>query len=169
MQNLFNQFYGISPVWLQNIGISTYGLLWRHRRFGGIFRSLIEEFTARENYSSSEGEQYQTLQLRSLLKHAFQFVPHYRKSLFQTIQNQEDIYRFSLEELPNLPLIEKDNIRKNPEGIISTKVKRNELHAYHSSSTTGAPLAIMFTNDMHRLWSVAYEARVRRWRVCITR
>ena len=163
MQNLFNQFYGISPVWLQNFGISTYGLLWRHRRFGGRFRSLIEEFTARENYSSSEWEQYQTLQLRSLLKYAIQFVPHYRKSLFQTIQNQEDLSRFSLKELPNLPLLEKDTIRKNPESMISTNVKRNKLHAYHTSGTTGTPIAIMFTNDMHRRWSAAYEVRVRRW------
>ncbi len=76
--SIFSQIYNASPVALQNAWVSAYGLYWRQRRYGGIFKSELKGFKDREAFSASQWEEYQTMQLRKLLAHAFENVPYYR-------------------------------------------------------------------------------------------
>lgn len=160
MAGVLDRIYARSPVWLQNVGASSYGLVWRHRRFGGDFPKYVASFQERERYSPEEWQAYQTQELRRLLAHAVKHVPYYRQAYGQL---GYDFASFNLEQLPELPLLEKEYIRSDPDAFIADNVPRRKLHTYHTSGTTGTPIAIKFTNDMHRRWSAAYEARVRYW------
>src|SRR5688500_16787070 len=100
--------YRYCPVWVQNAGISLYGLSWRRRRMGGIFRSEVEAFSQRDCFSADQWQHYQTQQLRELLPWCFRFVPHYQKAWTQRDIGLADLERFELSDLPKLPLLEKD-------------------------------------------------------------
>jgi phenylacetate-CoA ligase len=73
-----------------------------------------------------------------------------------------DLQNFDLRNLSQLPLLKKSTIREHPEQFISTEPGKT-YNTYHTSGTTGTPLAIKWTNETDRLNAAAYEARVRRW------
>ena len=163
MASLFDRVYAKSPVWLQQLGISAYGLVWKQRRYGGNFKQLLREFEARERYSLQEWEDDQTRRLRSLLLHAYRTVPYYRKLFRQQGIEEASLQSFALNDLPQLPLLEKNSIRSQPEDFISAAVNRKQLHSYLTSGTTGTPLEILSSSQTDRAVQAAYEARVRRW------
>ena len=51
MPSIYDRIYAHSPVWIQNIGISAYGFIWRHRRFGHPFAKYVDDFVARERFT----------------------------------------------------------------------------------------------------------------------
>ena len=163
MPSIFDRIYKVSPVWLQNFGISMFGLAWERRRFGGVFREKLKEFKEREKLSDDQWSTYQKRHLQMLLIHAAQNVPFYQ-NLFQSIGLSYDrIEEFNLAELHQIPLLEKNDIRKQQDAFISRKTDPKRLHTYLTSGTTGTPLAIKWSTRMQQTWAAAYEARCRNW------
>ncbi len=161
--NLWERIYSASPVWLQNVGVSIYGVFWRHQRYGGNFPELVAQFQKRERFSFDKWREYQTVQLRALLLHASQTVPYYRH-LFNSLGLRTQLLEnFSLEHLSSLPLLEKETIRRNSNDFLNQRLDRRHCHIEHTSGTTGTPLAIFRSTMSERATSAAYEARVRRW------
>lgn len=161
--NLWEHLYSASPVWLQNVGISVYGVLWRQQRYGGNFLELVAQFQARERFSFDEWRDYQTGQLRALLLHAYQTVPYYH-NLFNSLGlRTQSLENFSLEDLSRLPLLEKETIRRNLNDFLDQGPDRRRLHIDHTSGTTGTPLPVLRSTLTNRAISAAYEARIRRW------
>jgi phenylacetate-CoA ligase len=163
MGGFSDRVYKHAPVWMQNVGISAFGLMWNRRRFGGVFQSTREQFKSRESLSAEEWSNYQTKRLRVLLEHSHSTVPYYREKWKGLGIAPAEINHASLNDLSNLPTLPKSDIRDNPDSFISEKTKRKKLHTYLTSGTTGTPLAIKFTTQMHQTWSAAYEVRCRTW------
>ena len=163
MAGFTDRIYQASPVWLQHLGVSLFGLAWKRRRFGGRFRAALGEFISRETFSSAKWRDYQTEQLQRLLVHAVEFVPYYREVIREAGFSPQDLKHLTLEDLAELPLLEKDTIRQRVDQFVADDVSQKQLHTYLTSGTTGTPLAIKFTSEMHQLWSAAYEARCRLW------
>ena len=161
MPGIYDRVYQHSPAWVQNFGISLYGYIWRNRRYGGSFKNNVRSFEQREGYTIPEWHTYQTIHLRKLIQYAIIHVPFYRQ-LYQTI-GLSHLSEIELDQLSELPLLEKEDIRSNQDAFTSDGVLKRKLHTYHTSGTTGTPIGIKFTNDMHRRWSAAYEVRVRHW------
>lgn len=155
--------YAHSPVLLQNLGISLYGLMWKNRRFGGAFQHEIENVRKREDYDAESWKDYQRKRLGELLVHSFRTVPHYRQSFGMTGLDQRSLSEFGHSDLGRLPLLEKNTIRHDPRGFVSEDLDINKLHCYLTSGTTGTPLAVYFSSSVHQEWSAYYEARVRNW------
>ncbi|MDI6694114.1 MAG: AMP-binding protein [Anaerolineales bacterium] len=161
--SLFERLYSIAPVWLQNVGISVYGILWRQQRFGGNFPKLVAQFQERERFSFNEWREYQTRQLQALLQHANRTIRYYRE-LFNSLGLQSrSLEYFTPEDLPNLPLLEKETIRSNPDKFLNQEVDRRRLLIDYTSGTTGTPLPVLRSTLTNRATSAAYEARIRRW------
>lgn len=161
MSGIYDRIYEHAPVLLQNLGMSLYGYLWRQRRYGGAFTHYVKDFTARETYAPEEWQAYQTNEIRKLLSHAVKHVPYYRRTLIPICG--VDFKNFELSQLSELPILEKNTIRIAPEDFASESIATSALSAFHTSGTTGTPLAIKFSVEMHRRWSASYEVRVRRW------
>lgn len=163
MPNLLDRIYTVSPLWLQHLGVSAFGIIWKHRRYGGRFQEGVQEFVLREKYSIDEWHYYQTQQLQKLLVHAAKHVPYYGEVFRKVGITVQDLERFSLVDLPRLPILEKEFIRQNPNQFIASDAHNRRLHTYLTSGTTGTPLAIKYTSQTHQTWSAAYETRCRRW------
>ncbi len=163
MASLFDKIYARSPLWLQNLGISLFGLVWEHRRLGGIFQEKLKQFTERETYTPEQWRVFQRQQLQLILTNVFMNVPYYRRVYNAMGVTEQDIREIGLDELSKLPVIEKQNIRDQPDAFLSKKANPKKLHTYLTSGTTGTPLAIRWSTKMQQTWAAAYEARCRRW------
>jgi phenylacetate-CoA ligase len=163
MPSIYDRIYAKSPVWVQNLGMSVYGVIWRQRRYGGDFTQLVDEFQWREGWTAEQWQGYQLAQLRKLLQSAARHTPYYRNLFAQVGLGERKLDEFRLEDLTRIPLLEKDAIRRDPEAFVYVQADRRRLHAYLTSGTTGTPLTILSSTQTDRAVNAAYEARVRRW------
>ncbi len=163
MPSIYDRIYAKSPVWIQNLGISAYGLIWQRRRFGPPFPQYVADFVTRENFTFTDWRQYQENQVRRLLKHASSHVPYYRQSYKNIFRDSKEIDTWNLDDLKNLPIVEKEVIRHAPNEFVSDLSREGRLYSYDTSGTTGTPLVVKFNDDMEKAAAAAYEARIRRW------
>ncbi|SNR36451.1 phenylacetate--CoA ligase family protein [Lutibacter flavus] len=159
---MLNKIYSVSPVFIQNMMLSMYGYYWKNRRFSGCFKNKLEKFRVHDNYSESEWHNYQTLELRKLLIHAFTTVPFYEKLYKKNGFELSDFEKFELEDLKKLPFLEKDELRKyGTSQLLSAKKEKGKF--YFSSGSSGTPTSIYLSRKFHQTWSALYEVRVRNW------
>lgn len=163
MAGLFAKLYNFSPVWVQNIGVSIYGWQWQKRRFGGAFEQELVGFKNREAYSVQQWHDYQTIQLRKLLVHAFENVPYYREKYGYMGFNIQHFRRFEIEDLPKLPCLSKEDLRQFGTNKLLSDVREKGGAFFSSSGSTGTPTQILFSTPFHQRWSAAFEARIRHW------
>ncbi|NUQ26533.1 MAG: phenylacetate--CoA ligase family protein [Saprospiraceae bacterium] len=161
--SLLTNIYSASPVALQNTWVSAYGLYWRQRRYGGIFKSELKGFKDREAFSASQWEEYQTQQLRKLLVHGFENVPYYRYIFEKAGWTLSDLQKIELPQLSQLPLLEKNTLREKGTSELLARKREKGGAFYSSSGSTGTPTQILYSLSMHQKLSAAYEARVRNW------
>ena len=151
------------PVSIQNIFISAYGLQWKRRRFGGIFFEEYKDFKSRENFDKYHWQDYQLVELRKLLVHAYENVPYYNTKYKEAGFSFNDLRKFELEDLKKLPILSKDELRKYGTSILLSSKREKGGRFFSSSGTTGTPTRILFSSRMHQKWSAAFEARIRNW------
>lgn len=79
MASAFERIYPYVPVWLQNAGISLYGLAWRQHRTGGKFDRYVNGFLERDRWSAEQTQAYVQGELRRVLMLAWDQVPYYQQ------------------------------------------------------------------------------------------
>ena len=163
MASLLDTLYQHSPTWVQNLGIASFGYVWRWRRLGGAFTRSVEAFTARDGYSEAQWRDYQRDRLRELLVHAFRTVPYYREVFGNLGLDEAALAAFEREDLVRLPILDKDLIRQRPQDFLAATTSRRKIYGYATSGSTGTPLVIHKSAAVQRLEYAAYEARCRRW------
>ena len=162
MTKIFTKIYAISPVWLQNILISAFGLMWKKQRYGGVFKKKCKTFKEHEKFSKKEWETYKTKELQKILLHCFDNVPYYKKKYTDVGFTRKDFENFTLQDLKKLPILEKNDLRKY--GTTTLLAKNKEKGKFLASSgSTGTPIKIYFSKKFHQTWSALYEVRVRNW------
>jgi phenylacetate-CoA ligase len=160
---IHDNIYPFLPIPLQNLAISAFGYTWHKRRFGGIFESELKGYKERESYTHQQLQDYQTIQLRKVLTHAFNTVPYYRE-LYQLHDfTAAQLEQFELSDISKLPALEKDTLRQFGKTTLLSSVREKGGEFYASSGSTGTPTSIMYSYAMHQRISASYEARVRHW------
>ncbi|WP_299017144.1 hypothetical protein [uncultured Polaribacter sp.] len=162
--NFLNKMYHGLPMQLQNFAITMYGFYWKNRRLGATFKREVLKFKERESFTHLEWENYQEKELRKLLINAFKNVPFYHDKYSKAGFSLEDFTNFKLSDLPNLPYLEKEDLRKFGTTTLLSKEKEKEKGKFlFSSGSTGTPVSIYFSKKTHQKWFAAYEARVLNW------
>jgi len=161
--SLSEKIYNHSPVFLQNAMVSIYGWQWNRRRFGGIFEQELKGYKQRESFSATQWQEYTSEQLSAIVNHAFANVPYYKEKWMQYGLTTEQINGIIPETINRLPLLSKEDLRKYGKSTLLSGEREKGSSFFASSGTTGTPTSILFSEDMHRRWSAAYEARVRNW------
>lgn len=157
------QIYPRLPVLAQNWAISAYGYQWQRRRFGGIFEQELKGFKERENLNAQQWRDYQTVQLRKLLVHAFETVPFYRERYGIQGFTKGSLERFELEDLPKLPFLDKGDLRRFGTTTLLSTHREKGGRFFSSSGSTGTPTQILYSHSFHQRVNAAMEARVRHW------
>ncbi|MDT0552257.1 glycosyltransferase [Urechidicola vernalis] len=161
-KGLVDTLYDSSPLFVQNLLVSAYGIYWKRRRLGGNFKKYLKEFKSREHFSKQQWDEYQTQELRKLLIHAFTTVPFYYELYKGHGFSLEDFERFELKDLNKLPYLEKEDLRKFGKSTLLSQKKEKGTYVA-SSGSTGTPVSIYLSKRMHQKWNAAYESRLRNW------
>lgn len=157
------RLYPHMPVWVQNLGISLYGVSYRHERLGGPFHRYVQEFRERDRWSRDQMSDYIENRLRSLLLHAAHNVPYYRDGWSSAGIRSSDLATMGCSRLPRLPVTPKTDLRRDPNAFVAKNVARNQLRRYYSSGSTGTPVTCIYTADAHRRFVAAREVRSFGW------
>src|SRR2546428_2553352 len=130
-----SSLYARLPVWAQHRAVSAYGVYWHWLRFGPGYQLYIEEFTQREGFSTKEWETWQEGRLHALLRAAATHVEYYRK----TWSSQQKSAALA-GRLNALPLLEKVDVRNEPEAFLRKDMRPLSRLVFHTSGTTGTPI-----------------------------
>lgn len=151
--------YDTSPLFVQNLMASVYGLQKNRHRYGHPKWKYWESFYRNAaTWTEERLRDYQWTEVMATLHHAFDTCPFYRERFQQLNLTPQQID--SREALGRLPYTTKDDLRANSERIISEAFDRSTLNMDPTSGSTGQPLRLY--NDP--------EANVRnyaiRWASC---
>lgn len=154
------QVYPRLPVFLQNAACWYYGKRESRVRFGRTFEKYLEQLVDSEKWSAGEIETYQNEKLRSLIRHAYDHVPYYRQRWKDLKITPEDIR--SRADLPKLPVLTKEEVRRNTPRFVSRTTPRRELVSRHTSGTTGKGLHFYVSREAVAFqWAVWWRHRLR--------
>lgn len=130
--------YAKMPIWVQEIMISGYGLKTYLERYSGNYKKYKAEYLKKKYENYELEEKNQVLELKRLLIYAKKNSSYYKEKLKEI--NVENIK--SLEDLKQLPILEKEELRKNIDNIITTHEVKN-----NTGGTTGKAMTVYFTKD----------------------
>lgn len=158
LSGLTTQLFQHSPIWLQNMAISTYGLLLRRRRYGGKFRQFHAELQASDHYSAAALLELQTRLLRTTAAHALASVPYYRQFNGPGISDLPSMSQRDI--LAMFPVLTKAKLKAAPEQFLAHD--SGPTVAIQTSGSTGSPLKVTTTAAAIRR-NYAFFARFLGW------
>ena len=143
--NVLEKIYLKSPIVVQNLFCSLYGLREYPTRYKGEFDAILAWLKESEWWSEDYLIEYQNNQLQNILKIAYGQIPFYRERFLESGVKPEDIK--DLDDLKKLPLSTKENVFAAGESIINPKYKKSKLVHGHTSGTTGSALHLFYTKE----------------------
>jgi phenylacetate-CoA ligase len=148
----FYSVYHALPYPFQNLLTSARGLLLAKNRYSDGMGTYLSELRTREKWSSGEIEQFQLRTLQNLLQHARATVPYYKDYPVIDIKTLDDIRK--------LPVLPREVVRGNPRLFISGGGRDAAHIRVGTTGTTGASLAVSYTEaEARQNWAF----HMRRW------
>ena len=140
-----SKLYEVMPIFAQNILCNIKGIQINKSRYNSSFDRLLEEFCERGEWANSKMCQYRDERIHLLIKHCYETVPYYHKTISELGLSPQDF--LTLDDLVKLPIINKKTVIDNREDFISSKaVDYKTIHA-HTSGSTGAGFQFITTEE----------------------
>lgn len=152
--------YRRSPVIVQNIMATGYGLKERALRYGGRYKQFVAELDKSQWWSREDLEAYQNERLRALIKFCAEEVPYYQE-VFASLRLKAEDFRAAA-DLAQLPILEKETVRNSPEQFVPRRFKE-KMVSQTTGGTTGTPLRYFVTPSAVQYNYAVYETRFRNW------
>jgi phenylacetate-CoA ligase len=105
---------------------------------------VVEQLKKTEKISIDERMHNQWQEIKSIVNHAYENSPYYRRKFKEAGFEPEDL--ISKKDFEKLPLLSKDDIRQKTDEIISEKDDKRKLVSRKTSGSTGVNLDF-FVND----------------------
>ena len=158
MKKLENLYLRL-PVALQNAVVSIEGWRINRRRYGGGFRHAERLVQEQSSLTVAELQLLRGRLLRSFFQNA-SAVPFWQQQFKVFSVNPESDEPFN--ELAKLPVLTKEEVKRNFEGIINPAIRQRSRLWRHTSGTTGSGLIFPeISSTEHFTW--AFWWRYRRW------
>jgi len=155
--------YSYLPVNLQNLAISSYGFVYRKKRFGGIFDVEYKKALDREHYTQNDWIEYQKIEMRKILINAYFNVPFYKELFTKLGYDDMKLASFEIKDLQSIPFLTKSDYRTFGSTLLLSKkiAKNGEFH--FSSGSTGTPTKTYYSKSFLQKYYGIFEARVNNW------
>jgi len=135
----FQKLFKKSPVFFQNLIISVYNYRAYRRRYGGKYKYYLDQFKNNELLSLEELLLIQKQRYASFIKYAINNSSFYR-NLYKDVKAP-----YLLENIRNLPLTNKEMLRKHAKDIYTIPVDQGLMAK--TGGTTGKSLEVLFKKD----------------------
>lgn len=150
--------YAQLPTFLQHCAATGFGLYRKWLRFGPGYPVYVRGYREREGMTAHQWGKWQHRALTDLLRDAAYHVPYYRDTW--TPEQKVSAASGYLEELPLLP---KGPIRENPTRFLRDGVKPRHVSVFHTSGSSGTPIATYWTVQEIRDSRALREVRSANW------
>lgn len=158
--SLLDRIYERSPVFIQNVMATGYGLRQRLLRNRGAFPRYVDELERQQWWSEELLTELQNRRLRQTVAFAAAEVPYYRELFARERISPHDIQ--TKEDLALLPFLDKGVVQREGERLRPDR-RRIKTFAQTTGGTTGRPVTYWMTADAIQFNYAIFEARVRRW------
>ena len=139
MSGIKEKIYSMSPIWLQNFLISSYGRRLARDRYRGIYSQEIERLKKRDISNSIVQRDIQNRMFLDFLKYAVTYSPFYSEFYKDVDLNQIK----SVDDISLLPILDKEILRQNMKKVYSTE---DVPYSYAmTGGTTGKSLVVKTT------------------------
>jgi phenylacetate-CoA ligase len=154
----FDRVYARLPVWAQHAAVTAYGAYWNRLRFGGHYAAHVAGYARRDRFTRGEWDDWQRAQVKELLGVALQHVPYYREQWDAATRAAA-----TSGELQGIPLLEKEPLRADARAFLRDDVRPVMPFVFHTSGSTGTPIASIWTADEYRNALALREVRSAGW------
>ncbi|KXK49310.1 MAG: CapK protein [Chloroflexi bacterium OLB13] len=148
------------PPPLKNLVATAKGYQLKRWRFGPESERLVVTALKRDCWSEAQWHSYREDRLARVLNRAATQVPFYRE---QWLQRRRHGDNSSWESLENWPILEKEEVRRNPMAFVADDADIRAMYHEHTSGTTGTSLSLWWSKRVVREWYALFEARWRKW------
>jgi phenylacetate-CoA ligase len=152
-----DKIYARLPVWAQHMAVTAFGARWWWFRFGPGFQEAAAGFREREKWDRPRLEAWQADQLKSFLAAAAS-VPYYRDNWSASQKRAAEEGR-----LEELPLLDKAPLRASPRAFINPALGVRRPQTFHTSGSTGTPIATFWSAREARAKMALREVRSAGW------
>lgn len=118
----------------------------------------LAELRKSQWWTKTQIEEHQTKKLRALILHAYDNVPYYHRIFSENGLTPDDIK--TKDDLKKIPVLTKDQIRKNLPDLLAKNIRESERIEVHSSGSTGEP--VKFFTDK-KSYSAEWAQTFRCW------
>ena len=145
------------PVPLQNAFVTAKGFAYTSLRRGRRFAFLQKQLIDNEKLSADQLAALQLGKLQRMLRHASENVPFYQKQFRELGFDPKQLK--AVDELKQLPILEKETIRKHLSEFVASNVNRRFVFKGSTSGSTGTPLSLymdrkLIQNEHAFIWPV---------------
>jgi len=113
------------------------------------YRNTLNFLHESERWPKERLQEYQYLQLKKLLEHAYNNVPYYNRIFNERGLKPQDIK--SAQDMEKLPLLDKQIIKKNFNDLIARNIPKTGMFLDTTGGTTGEPLQFYINNSAYRI------------------
>ncbi len=162
-------FYERSPIAVQNLMSSVFGVIKRLDERGPLFRKIFRELEETQWWDRERLRALQIERLRNILRFAQEHVPFYGKSFAEYGVSWRQVS--SMEDVRKFPMVTKEDLRSRRQELIPDVAPDSRVLRMSTSGTTGSPIEVLFTHRTlvaerawvvrHRTWG-GYDPR--KWR-----
>ena len=152
--------YHLLPYPARCAAAGLFGVYLDRWRYDHTTEGLVQEALEREHWTSHQWKTWREERLAAVLHRAASQVPYYRE---QWAERRRRGDRCSWEILENWPILEKEELRRNPAQFLAADCDQRRMFAEHTSGTTGTPLVLWRSRETVRKWYALHEARTRLW------
>ncbi|WP_245208808.1 phenylacetate--CoA ligase family protein [Gottfriedia endophytica] len=123
------------------------------------YKDYVKFLAESELWDSTQISEFQNMQLKLLIKHAYENVPYYTEVFNEYGIRVEDIQDTG--DLKKLPLINKEIIKNNKDKFIAKNFNFTQLNKISTGGTTSGPMEFFDTHTtvnremafFHRIWN----------------
>ena len=156
----YDYVYEKSPIFLQNLLCSTYGLLEKRKRFSNHFFSYLDWLEESQYWSEQEIYDYKLKEIKKIYSHAYSSVPYYRNKYKKAGLDLNSIQEIA--DIQKIPLLEKEEVRQNWKAMISDSNPDGKLYLKQTSGSSGKALDFYQTKRAISFqWAVWWRFRAR--------
>jgi phenylacetate-CoA ligase len=126
-----------------------------------VFRHYDQWLDETQWWSKEQLLDLQLSEMHSLINHAFENVPFYRRIFEERKLKPKDI--LTIDDLQKLPIITKSDISENLNDMMAKNFDRNRLEYAETSGTTGKPLLFYYEKGISTNRDRAFMLRQWKW------
>lgn len=137
LMSLFTNIYAKCPVFIQNVGITLYGLKLHLERYTGKYPVYLEFYKCRIHKSIKSEQMIQDRKFLRILHYAYENSPFYKEFYKEVDLSQVK----SVEDIHRLPILTKELLKDNCDRIYT--IKSGKGLKFYTGGTTGNPILVL--------------------------